>query len=937
MAIETGTRIGVYEIIAPLGAGGMGEVFRARDTRLQREVAIKVLPAAVANDPERLARFEREAQVLASLNHPHIGAIYGLEESVREAGLQPRKVTALVLELVEGPTLADRVAQGPIPVDEALPIARQIADALEAAHECGIIHRDLKPANIKLRPDGTVKVLDFGLAKALGSTSAAAPAVRAPAGTNVGLGGPNSSSANTTAGLKPGPTAGLAGLERGPATSGRTEASPAATEAGIILGTAAYMAPEQARGRPVDKRADIWAFGVVLWEMLTGRRLYEGETISDTLAAVLTKAPAFEALPVSTPPAVRQVIGRCLERDARQRLRDIGEARLVLEHPESLQAGPAALSRASFARWWLLAATAAGITLGAVATALWPARADEAQGTPNLTRTTIELPPTIPLDLGGALPHDRIDTSILALSPDGRTVAYVGQVAGGTALYLRRADSFDVTRVAGTDGAIHPFFSPDGSWLGFLTADKVKKVLLRGGGPVTLCNTRVPLRATWVGDVIYFSEDQGRRLSRISASGGSPQVVIPAAAAPWTTFSHVLPDATSVLKTVQRGGIGHDYATIMLTSLVTGESTSLIEAGYDAHYVAPGYLVFGRAGSIMAVRFDPERRAIVGEPVMVISGARMKTGQMYAAAERGAVAYVPGGDRSVGRIAWVDRQGRTEFLAVPERVYGAIDLSADGRRVAAHVADVIDYVWIHDLGRGDGVRLTTRRHAGWPVWSADGSSLALQTWDAQDRPVSVEQWSTTGSRHPYRYLEYSSVGSPTSWLTDRDVLAVDLFEKTFGITVVGRDGILERFIDPGFDQWGGSFSPDGRWMAYYSTATGQGEVWVRSYPDGAMTRQVSSGGGIEPLWTRTSGLFYRRGSQWMQVDISTTPELQWSTPRLAFETDFIDTPGRSYAISPGGERLLVVKRGDPDDRSRIHLVSGWTEILSTGREQSAEP
>ncbi len=882
MALLSGTRLGPYEIVAPLGAGGMGEVYRARDTSLSRDVAIKVLPADVVADPERLARFKREAQLLAALNHPNIAAIHGLDQ----ADGKP----FLVLELVEGEDLAERLKRGPIPLDEALPIAKQVAEALEEAHEHGIVHRDLKPANIKLTPDGKVKVLDFGLAKAYS----------------------DGAEGTSTPDVSHSPT-----LTRG-------------TEAGVILGTAAYMSPEQARGRPVDRRTDVWAFGCVLFEALAGRRPFDGETITDILAAIVRQEPPWERLPPATPEAIRRLLRRCLEKDPRQRLHSIADARI--EIGEASSAVDVLPRKRDFAGWrggavLGLACLGGGLLLGmriaarhSGATAPTPAP---------VTRAVIEPPVEAALALGTRLPAIGYESTLVAVSPDGHRLAYVGETpGGGTQLYLRDLDRLEVKPIAGTEGAIHPFFSPDGRWLGFLTADKVKKVALDGGAPVTLCNARTAVRASWTrDDLIYFGEQEGALLSRVSASGGASREV---AHLRDKKLNQVLPDGRSALVTDNSRGISSDYATVKALALDTLAEKPLIESGYDARYVS-GHLLFTRGGNLMAVPFDRERLEVQGEPFVVVTG--VSTGSFFghsqvAASENGLLVYVPGGDGCLGRLAWVDRKGGVELLPTPERFYGVVELAPGGRRLAVHVADVTDYVWIYDLRRNEGRRLTADGSAGWPIFSPDGQSLAvvrsggaqpgLYRYPAGDRGGSVERLAEAKPLQP-RLTAYS-------WSGDGGSLAVNSWnEERMGVLAAGG-GSQVAWLPTKGNAWGGSFSPDGRFLAYSSDETGQNEIWVRSLPDGSV-RQVSPDGGLEPLWSKDA-LYYRKGRQWFASRITRlAPDLAWEPPRLVFETDFLDTPGRSYAVSPDGQRLLVVKRAREPVRSKIAFVQNWLTEL----------
>ncbi len=889
MSLAPGTRLGVYEVIGLLGAGGMGEVYRARDTKLRREVALKVLPDAFAADPDRVARFTREAHVLATLNHPHIAAIYGVEES--------GGVTALVLELVDGPTLAERIGglrakSSGLPVAEALTIAAQIADALDAAHEKGIVHRDLKPANIKLTADDRVKVLDFGLAKALADDS------------------------RPDASLSPTMTA-------------------MASRLGVIVGTAAYMSPEQAKGKPVDKRTDVWAFGCVLYEMLTGRRAFDGEDVTDFVVAVMTKEPDWAALPATTPPRVVELLRRCLKKDPRERLRDIGDARSdlggaihapIATHASGVS-GPARPSR-----WPVVVGTLAlGIAVGVAAMWGWRRSQTESsriQTSGPLIRSVVELPANAPLAIGTQIPQVGFDSTVLSLSPDGRRLAFIGQSASGTMVYVREIGGLDITPVAGSEGAIYAFFSPDGRWLGFLTNDKVKKVSLDGGAPITLCDARVPVRATWTrDDTIYFTEDQGILLSRVAAAGGTASRAGPAAHYR-LIYSQVLPDGGWALATDARRGISADYADVTLVSFETGDARVLIRSGYDARYIPPGFLLFGRGGNLFAVRFDLARREVLGDPVAITPGAGMESlfAQVHAAAsDNGLIAYVPGGDRAVGRLAWVDRQGKVEFMQAPAQIYGVIDFAPNGNRLAAHVGDVSDYVWVYDITRGEGRKLQTPEPSGWPIWSPDSTRIAFAEWQSTERPRVVVRAVSGGQLEEVMSSENTR---PSSWSPDGHVLAVDSLGATRGIGFLQFGGRLEQVHSDRFNQEHSYFASDSRWIVYSSTETGRNEIFVRSYPDGKIIRQISVDGGAEPVWCACGEVFFRNGNRWMSVKIRTQPELQWDPPQPAFQTDFIDTPGRSYDVSPDGKRLLVVKRAEPDVRNRINLITNWPQAMN---------
>lgn len=896
-----GSRLGHYEVVAPLGAGGMGEVYRARDTQLKRDVALKTLPAGVAGDAERLARFQREAEVLAALNHPHIAQIFG----VADGAIDGVTVRALVMELVEGEDLARRLAAGAIPGAEALAIATQIGQALDYAHEHGIVHRDLKPANVKVREDGTVKVLDFGLAKLQDPRTSGPQALKTP--------GPQNLSASPTF------------------------TSPAMTHAGVILGTAAYMAPEQAKGRVVDKRADIWAFGCVLYEMLTGTRAFDGEDVTDSIVAVLSREPAWAALPADTPPAIRKLLRRCLEKDRARRLADIRDALFeideALAHPEAVADAPApAVAPASSRRhagWFLAGAAATAAVVGAASlTGLWPraASGDVSAAASPLLRTAVTLPPAQPLALTARTPPVGFDLGSVAISPDGTRLAYVSITASDSAMSVIELATGRTQELKGTEGAIHGFFSPDGRQLGFLTRDRVKAVPVEGGGVQTLAEARSPTLGRWFADdSVYFTEGEGRNLSRIPASGGKPA---PVGDAYDELITDVLPGGDTRLVT-QLKGIGGDHHTIALRSS-DGTVTPLVRQGFGATYVEPGYLVFGRTGSVFAVAFDAASKVVTGEPVLLAEGASVDSlfQVVQAAASRnGLLAYVLGGDRAMGQPAWVDRTGTTPISDMPSRVYGQISLTRDGRRLAAHVSDAVDHVWVHDLERNVGRRLPGNDAAGWPMWSWDGRRLKVnaRSEGAGWRSLLQDVDGTT----PNRLISIPIAGSFASAWGPGDVVASETLSPAQILV-----GALDAAATQAFDGFFPSFSPDGRWLAYVSDETGTNEIYVRSLPDGQVVRQVSHGGGIEPLWLAGGEVFYRVGRRWYATRVRTESSLRWDPdpPRQVFDTEFVDTPGWSYAVSPDGQRLLVVKpTGAPVDRQHIALVVNWPALLRAPR------
>jgi serine/threonine protein kinase len=677
LALTPGTRLGVYEVTAQIGEGGMGQVYRARDTKLDRDVAIKILPEAFAHDADRVARFQREAKTLASLNHPNIAIIHGLE--------QAGDVHALVMELVEGEDLSQRIARGAIPLDEALPIAKQIAEALEAAHEQQIIHRDLKPANVKVREDGTVKVLDFGLAKAMDPAGAASPHV-----------------------------------SRSP-----TITTPAMTQAGLILGTAAYMSPEQASGRPVDKRADIWSFGVVLWEMLTGRRLFAGETVSHTLADVLRAEIDFAKLPTNTPTAIRRLLRRCLERDAKTRLRDIGEARVVIANPGQESEPPTVLVRRSRALPWALAATAAlAIVAAALGVVAYLPRTPLSQAVQKFS----VLPPA----------NATIDRISLELAPDGHAVAFIATSAEGhRLLWVRSFDARSARPLQGTDDAQSPFWSPDSRSLGFFAQKKLKRIQTAGGPPQTIGDAAGPgLGGTWNRDnVIVFAPDNGAVLYRVSANGGtrSPATKLDPTRRETAHFSPTfLPDGRHFLffAVGQTRGIN-------IGALESTTSEHLIDADSRALYApaisvaggtAIGHLVYVRDSTLLAQPFNAERRQITGDAVPIADGefqaARIGAGAPFSIAETGVLAY-----RSLSEdvlLAWFDRAGRRLGTLGGSDRYNAVEIASDSKRVAVERIDprsrAID-IWLLDVDGGRSSQFTFNGGSR-PRWSSDGRFLS---------------------------------------------------------------------------------------------------------------------------------------------------------------------------------------------------------------------
>ncbi|CAN5688496.1 hypothetical protein BH24ACI5_BH24ACI5_11520 [soil metagenome] len=890
MPLTSGTRLGPYEITGAVGAGGMGEVYRARDTQLQREVAIKVLPPLFALDAERLARFTREAQTLAALNHPNIAQIYGLEADPSSDGGR-----ALVMELVPGDDLSVLIARGPVSLADALPIAKQIADALEAAHELGIVHRDLKPANVKVRPDGTVKVLDFGLAKAM-----------APAG-------------------NPGTDA-----MQSPTITGR------ATQLGTIIGTAAYMAPEQAKGKAVDKRADIWAFGVVFYEMLTGRGAFRGDDISDVLASVLTREPDWALLPATTPSAVRRLLARCLERDPRRRLRDIGDVQLELEEAAQPQLDARSEgTRSERMRSWLpWAATAVA---GAVAVWALSARPPVDRGTAG-GHFTIRLPDDAALVISD-LPT--WSEGPLAVSPDGRQVVYVAPGGRGTQLFARAMNDLTPRALAGTEGARLPFFSPDGQWIGFFADGMLKKAPLAGGTPATLATAPDGTGASWGSNgEILFAPTYSSGLFAVAEAGGIPRRVTTldsAAGDDVHGWPQVVPGHHAVLLTVIAWS--RETSAIVLVNLDTGERRPVLQEASFARYVpdtpaaATGHLVFVRDGALMAAPFDPAGTGQAGTPVSVLE--RVRAAQFDISAS-GVLAYAPGsGTAPDYSLVWVDRAGVSRPINTLPRGYEDLHLSPDGRRVALTIEEPgfesPAHVWLADTDRGTLTRLTFDGFSRDPVWAPDGQSIVFGSKRGEDTFGLYLQ--RLDGRSPAELIWASPTPiwpDPQSWTPDSRIVVfttkgTDTGDDIWTLSLDDRKA-QPWLQDPG-GQWGGRLSPDGAWMAYNSNESGRDEVYVQPFPGPGPKRLVSDKGGVNPIWSRNgSELFYRRAGEFFVVGVETEGGFTVGKPASMFSGRYRLT-GRDFDVSPDGTRFVMMRNDDPRTSQTINLLLDWRQVL----------
>jgi eukaryotic-like serine/threonine-protein kinase len=897
LALSPGTRLGPYEVTARIGVGGMGEVYQATDTKLKRQVAIKVLPEALAHDAGRLARFQREAEVLASLNHPNIAAIHGLEE--RDG------MTALVMEFVEGPTLADRIVLGAIPVDETLPIAKQIAEALEAAHERGIVHRDLKPANVKVRPDGTVKVLDFGLAKAMES------------------GIPSGSAAGQDPSLSP------------------TVTTPAVTQLGMVLGTAAYMSPEQAKGRPTDRRADVWAFGVVLFEMLAGRRPFAGDSVVETLGTVMHAEPDWGALGPGVPDSLRVVVRGCLQKDPKQRIADVQDVRLALAGAFAAVVAPRAtgdgVEPAASRRWLPMAGAAAlgGLVVALATSVFWPTR--EA---PPAVWFDIITPPDGPPGSGFGSDVD--------ISRDGRYIVYGSGDDAESRLYLRRTDQLEATLLRGAAPAEGPFFSPDGDHVGYFdpVARALKHISVLGGPAETIVSNLGPgvVGASWGRDgmIVYSS---GNRLWHVPWHGGEPQ---PLASPPDKStgffWPHVLPGGTGVLFT---NFLAPGNVRLAVFSRDTGKVSDLGTAGSHARYVETGHIVYAAAGTLRAAGFDQNRLALTSDPVPVVEGVLVDMkfdGASFGIAGNGSLVYLAG--ESSGRaprrpLVWVDRAGRSKEIGVQADKYWGPRLSPDGKRVALNVVDNGSSIWVVDPARGIRTRLSSDTSSQFtPLWTSDGKQLVYGA--NRNGVMGFYRKAADGTGEEEHLVTVESVVwlNATSWTPEQKTFLFDMLrpDQTFGIGEVSLAGSpsWRPLIDvAGVSEWGAALSPNGQWIAYSANENGTDQVYVARYPGLGNKEQVSTRvGGHSPWWADGRTLYYRSPpADVSMVTIDPGPPFSPGIPQHVLTFPYLpDWLGRrSYDVTRDGRFVMVADQAvaeiDATPAPRLILGLHWIEEL----------
>jgi serine/threonine-protein kinase len=886
MSLTPGHSLSFYEVLGPLGAGGMGEVYRARDTRLDREVAIKVLPEEMAGDEERLRRFEREAKTLASLNHPNVAGIHGID--------QAQDTCFLAMELVPGEDLEERLKQGALPLDEALDVCRQIAEGLEAAHEAGVVHRDLKPANVRLTPEGAVKILDFGLAKPIG------------------------------------PKASQSG------TKGAQSDSFLVTSEGMILGTPTYMSPEQARGKPVDRRTDIWAFGCVLLECLTGKRAFKGDAFGDLVVAILEHEPDLDALPARTPSHVRELIARCLVKEPRGRLRDIGEARLLLTGGGSgssawtpVDAGTGGPVPGSRARVVDRAGWLAALVMGLVALGLW-LRSTSAEPGVLLTRTTLGLPEDDAISLSASQ-----NSASMQISPAGDSVLYLG--GARSELSVRGIDSFDSVKLAGTEGARFPAFSPDGRWVAYFIDFGIWKVAVSGGAPIQVCTTSSvggSMRGlAWGEAEIFFPAGMGGGLQAVPVDGGELRVVTTLDSGREEVsqrWPDLLPDGRHLLVTIKTAQTtSFDDALIGVVSLETGQVQILLEGGSYARYSPTGHILYARGSTLYAVAFDPDALAIEGTPFKVVDDLAFDAGSggaQFSVSDEGTLGYLPAfADPWLFRLAWLTPPGEVELLDLEQaNVYtGAV--SPAGDRIAATVMGANDSIWLYDLEESTSIRLTfTAGNDQQPIWSPDGTRIAY-TNDSSGS-WSLYQVASDGSTPGEELLASSAVDTPNSWSPDGSRL---LFTRIAAdgdedIWVLEMDG--ERQAEPWLEteraESYGVFSPDGRWVAYVSDASGQLEVYVRPFAGPGATTRISRAGGTVPVWAPdgASLLYSNEEGQILEVEVTTGEDLKASVPVELFRVGKLPSV---LSPAPDGLRFLTTEFNVETEERQIRVIFDW--------------
>jgi Tol biopolymer transport system component/tRNA A-37 threonylcarbamoyl transferase component Bud32 len=884
MPLPPGSHLGPYEITTPLGAGGMGEVYRARDTRLERNVAIKILPEQLSKDPTRKQRFEREAKAISSLNHPHICTLHDI-------GSQDG-IDYLVMECVEGETLAKRLEKGPLSLEQVLKYGVQIADALDRAHRAGIVHRDLKPGNIMLTATGA-KLLDFGLAKPTAAASLA--------------------------------------------TMTATKLESPVTQEGTIVGTFQYMSPEQVEGKEVDGRSDIFSLGAVLYEMLTGQRAFEGKSQLSVASAILEKEPIpISTLKPLTPPVLDHTLRKCLAKHPDERWQSASdlasELNWVAEGSSQYGALAVTPSRVKHREW--LAWTLAVLGLGAAAL-FWAFGV--IHKTPALLpkHLLLRLPADAPVALARLAPLG-IGRTSFALSPDGTTLVYAADLGKTSQLYVRPLDKSEPRPLPGTQGAYGPFFSPDGQWVGFFANDRLKKISLLGGDPVVICETRIPHGGTWGSNgQIVFSDGEGSVLVQVLAAGGKPRNVPDQDLSPGQGIysPELLPDAKWVLASIPQSA-NWDFARIVAISLETGKAENVFDGGTSPHYVRTGHLLFTRGKTLMAAPFDPRSRKITGAAVTLLDGVKTEAwgAAQFAVSGEGTLAYLAGGAGWIGKLAMVDRKGSISPFPLPAQAYGVLNLSPDGRFVAVLIGGPADDVWIYDIGRAALTRFTTDGADSGAIWSPDSRYLVMSSVHKGKTVFFRKLADGSGAEEPLLTTELS--GSPQSWSAAGNFLAFTQtkpagVEDIWTLPLQG-ERTPRLFLQTNYDNWGAVFSPDGRWIAYTSNESGRSEVFVRPYPGPGGKWQVSTEGGEEPRWAKSGReLFYRNGTNWMSARVQTSTDFAAQKPEVMFEGNFVNVLGIEYDVAPDGNHFIMIQADEPKSPpTELNVIVNWFELLN---------
>jgi serine/threonine-protein kinase len=884
MSLPAGTRLGPYEIVAPLGAGGMGEVYRARDTRLERTVAVKVLPSHLSGDPILRQRLDQEARSISSLNHPHICALY-------DVGHQDG-TDFLVMEFLEGDTLAKLMEKGPLPLAQALKYGLEIAGALDKAHRDGIVHRDLKPGNIMITKSGA-KLLDFGIAKAAA---------------------PLASGATLTAAI--------------------TRATPV-THQGTIVGTFQYMSPEQVEGKELDTRSDMFSFGAVLYEMVTGARAFPGKSQLSVASAILEKEPApISVLQPMTPPVLERAVLRCLAKEPEDRwqmARDLElELKWIAESGSQAERPPTASAKSAFSKHAFIISLCC-LLLSAAITGLATWRLKPSPPRP-VSRMTITLPPG--QQLAG------LEQPAVALSPDGSQLAYVAIQGGTQQIYLRAMDSLESRPIPGTEGGANPFFSPDGQWLGFVSEQKLKKVPV-AGGPAQALNDAVQLNgASWSSkEIIAFKRQGISAFQQVPAGGGSPQPLTSVGKGEigqrWPDF---LPDGAAILSVVTASSFDWTNTQIIVQSIGTGARRNLIRGGTQPRYAASKHLIYAQGGTLMAVPFDPQGLTATGAAVPVVEAVLQSStsgAAQYSLSSTGSLVYVRGEFQSAQRrLVWVTRNGTEQTVAAPVRTYLFPRLSPDGRTVAVGVSERETHLWLYDLARETSTRFTfegTVNHN--PTWTPDGKRIAFNS--DKDGETSIYWQLADGSGGLERLTTSPYPNIPMSWSSDGQLLAFIESNPTTGsdIWVLSlSDRKPQPFLVTPFAESVPRFSPDGHSLAYISNESGRFEVYVQPYPGPGRKLQISTEGGTEPVWNHNGNeLFYRSGDKMMAVEIATQPSFAAGKPRMLFAGRYERTPATSpnYDVSPDGQRFLMLKPSEQEavTPTQINVVLNWFEEL----------